>query len=125
MNSKYSRIIHTCLKNLGMPAGLIGYDYTATLCELCIESGRANANLTGKGGVYAKVGEQYGGAKWTQVERSIRHAAECTMLTGSIEYIHEVFGNSMNPDTGKLSNSNFVWGIVKYIQMVLCAEEGA
>ena len=49
------------------------------------------------------------------VERAIRHAIETSWLDTDDEIIHLVFGNSISKDTGRPTNSHFIFAIAEII----------
>lgn len=53
----------------------------------------------------------------SRVERAIRHAIEITFTRGNSEFITSLFGYSINPATGKPTNSEFIAVISDYLRM--------
>ncbi|MFQ8894830.1 MAG: sporulation initiation factor Spo0A C-terminal domain-containing protein [Dorea sp.] len=51
------------------------------------------------------------------MERAIRHAIEIAFTRGNSEFITSLFGYSINPATGKPTNSEFIAVISDYLRM--------
>lgn len=66
--------------------------------------------------LYPTIAEMNGTTK-TRVARAIRHSIEFAFNNTPIEVFQEYFGNCVSPLSGKLTNSAFIAGIVKFIEM--------
>lgn len=106
MNKK---AVFETLNKVGISCDLKGRDYVETAIELVYE----NNNISVTGELYPKIAEKYNTTP-SRVERAIRHAIE-----GAFDF--EIFGNTINVKTGSLTNSQFIFGVVKYLK-VMCEE---
>lgn len=95
------------LKQCGMPPHLIGYKYTATAIKLCLADPDYLRNVTK--GLYYDIASQHN-TTYSRTERAIRHAVEVVFDRGDMEYIISIFGFTMNINSGKLTNSEFIAG---------------
>lgn len=58
----------------------------------------------------------------SRVERAIRHTIEVAFSNTPIDVLQKYFGNCANPRSGKLTNSAFIAGVAKFLEMQ--GEEG-
>lgn len=56
------------------------------------------------------------GSTGSRVERSIRHAVERVFSETDPDILMEYFGNTASGNKGKLTNSEFIYGVVEYIK---------
>lgn len=113
------KIIHATLNELGVPFGLNGRDYIESAVELLLNKGRMGMTTE----LYPSVAAVFG-TKPSRVERDIRHAIEETFSNSDPKRISEFFGNVISLETGKLVNTDFLYGIVKHIQVYHLEVEG-
>ena len=66
-------------------------------------------------GLYPKVAKEFG-TTGSRVERSIRHAVERTFEIGNYDVLYEVFGTKVRSTKGKLTNSEFMYACIEYME---------
>jgi two-component system response regulator (stage 0 sporulation protein A) len=101
------------LRNMGVPAHLVGHDYVMTAIKLGLTNSEYMKQVTGV--LYPDIASQYNTTP-TRVERAIRHAVEVAFNRGDWNYIVATFGNTTNANKGKLTNSEFIAGSVRMIR---------
>jgi two-component system response regulator (stage 0 sporulation protein A) len=112
MNKKQ---VFEILNKVGISCDLKGRDYIETAIELVYE----NNNISVVNELYPKIAEKYDTTP-SRVERSIRHAVE-NVFDNSNDCLTEIFGNTISIASGKLANTKFIFGLVKYLK-VMCEE---
>lgn len=115
----YKKQISDCLKKLGVPANTYGYFYLRYAIELTIEelssdNGGIPCSMTKK--IYPTVAKHFN-STWSRVERAMRTAIENVLVYGDLDFIEEVFGNSIRQDKGKPVNAAFVATVADYVIM--------
>lgn len=106
------RKIHKALNEIGVPCGLLGRDYIEIAVEIILQKGRQSITHE----LYPAIAKKVG-SKAHRVERAIRHAIERTFEIGNLKSIEECFGNAISLKSGKLANGDFLYGVVKHIQI--------
>ena len=104
--------IHKALNEIGVPCGLLGRDYIEIAVEIILQKGRQSITYE----LYPAIAKKTG-SKAHRVERAIRHAIERTFETADPKQILEWFGNTLSLKSGKLANGDFLYGVVKHIQI--------
>ena len=69
-------------------------------------------------GLYPKVARDFATTS-SRVERAIRHAVERTFERGNYDVINEVFGTKVSATKGKLTNSEFMYACIEYLEDLL------
>lgn len=108
-------IVSDVLKELGVSPALKGYHYARHAICLILES--RNSDRITK--LYSYVAEEFN-STYPKVERCIRNAFDKMMLSGNHDAIIKIFGSCASVDDGRLTNSQFIYGIVDYIRTYLC-----
>ena len=101
--------ISQTLRELGMPANLLGYQYFRFAIYAALRSPEILRAITKK--LYPQVAREFH-ATATGVERAMRHAIEVVWNRGNIEILEKYFGYTVDPNRGKPTNSEFVTLIV-------------
>lgn len=106
------------LRDLGVPAHILGNDYICKAIELCIQDKSYINSITKR--LYPQI------SKWfettpSRVERAIRHAVEISTLRIPMDTISKVFGCSIDPYRGKPTNSEYIAAVTNYY-ICVCAE---
>ena len=104
-----SKRIYLLLKFIGMDTSILGFDYTKEMIKIIIEQNKMKKEKVEN--IYLKISEKFEVSSYHCIERSIRHAKE-----RCLENMHEnikavIFGN-VKTDT----NSNFIYGLVRFLQ---------
>lgn len=104
-SSNYFQWALSNLMEMGMPVNLRGFFYLRTAVGLVLSDPTYMRSITKR--LYHDVGilENTTGSR---VERAVRHAIDITFEKGNTEFLHTVFRNSINPDTGRPSNGSFI-----------------
>lgn len=116
MKSKYMKPVIIALNNIGMPANLVGYEYTKTALCLALESKELISNKVMT--LYKEVGEVHNVSR-SRAERNIRHAIETTFNRMSPETQKEYFGGCVMYDEGRVRNAEFLGIMAEKIRMDL------
>lgn len=104
--------IYEILNEIGVPCGLSGRDFLALAIEIAHKKGRISITKE----LYPAIGEAFNVSK-ASAERCMRHAIEKTFDTGNVDGIRKFFGNTVSLKTGKLANSDFIYGLVEYLKI--------
>ena len=97
--------ISNTLHELGVPSHVNGYKYIKeAISIMCIESSM-ESYMTKE--LYLEIAKRHNSTS-TRVERSIRHAIEISWNRGNWELIDKLFGNSVDIDRAKPTNSEFI-----------------
>lgn len=100
--------ISICLKEIGMPANLKGYNYIKEAAEI-LYFNTSEVRISSE--VYEVVALKYN-TTGKAVERSIRHAIEIAFNRSNYKAINTFFGNSVNPESGRVSNKHFIKALI-------------
>lgn len=106
------KAVYENLKRLGVPTNLKGYQALVHAVTIVGENPPPRS-MTKE--VYPRVAEIVG-STGSRVERSIRHAVERVFSETDPDVLMEYFGNTASGRKGKLTNSEFIYGIVEYIK---------
>jgi len=93
------------LLEIGMPPHLKGYDYLARAVAMVSADDLLLRQATTR--LYPGIAAECGVSDHS-VERAIRHAIESTWTRGRVEALHRVFGNSIDPQRGKPTNTECI-----------------
>lgn len=110
---KRKRMIYDIMKNMGIPANILGYKYVIEAIELVLDGKVGNA-VTKE--LYPTIAKKFN-TTGSRVERAIRHAIERAMINADVDYIEKMFGYTISATRGKPTNSEFIYGIVSYINL--------
>ena len=105
------RMVKKLLKELGVPVNIKGYRYICNAVVCLSKEKEMKISL----GLYPKVAKEFG-TTGSRVERAIRHAVERTFETGSYEVLDEIFGETVRNNKGKVTNSEFLYTCVEYLE---------
>ncbi len=98
-------IITDLLHNLGIPSHVRGYQYIKEGILIVYRSNNQMAYITKD--VYPEIARKYDTTA-TRVERAIRHAIEISWNRGDINLMESIFGNSLNVNRDKPTNSEYI-----------------
>lgn len=102
------------LKELGVPADLSGYFYLRKAIELMVQDMSYMHGITKK--LYPDVAKKFNTTP-SRAERAIRHAIEVACYRGNIELQHKIFGNTVDANKGKPTNSEFIVTVADWLKM--------
>lgn len=97
--------LSTLLHDLGIPSHILGYKYIREGIMLLYNCDDLGVLVTKE--IYPKIALKYQ-TTTSRVERAIRHAIEISWARGDIELMEEIFGNSIDFDRSKPTNSEFM-----------------
>ena len=103
--SQLEPVIHRLLLDLGTPCHLRGYDYLVKAIEIVVGDPKALEGVTKV--LYPDVAKAFGTTP-SRAERAIRHVIEVCWERGNWETLNEHFGNTVDIDKGKPTNSEFI-----------------
>lgn len=113
-NNNLQVFISNTLHELGVPSHVNGYKYIKEAINImCIES-NMESYMTKE--LYLEIAKKYNSTS-TRVERSIRHAIEISWNRGNWELIDKLFGNSVDIDRAKPTNSEFIVTIADMMKL--------
>lgn len=93
------------LHSLGIPSHIKGYTYIREGIEMMFEDASLVGSITKE--LYPTIAEHYSTTS-SRVERAIRHAIEVSWVRGDYALMEEIFGNSVDYDRAKPTNSEFL-----------------
>ena len=110
LEKKISKVLH----NLGIPSHIKGYIYIRESIKLMYESSELVGGITKE--IYPEIAKKYD-STISRVERAIRHAIEISWNRGDYDVMEEIFGNSVDFDRSKPTNSEFIATIADHLRL--------
>lgn len=104
-NKDIQQAVSRLLHNLGMPSHIKGYQFIRSAIIMVYKDPKLIGGITKE--LYPDLSIKYN-TSVSRVERAIRHAIEVSWLRGDIELMTEIFGNSVDIDKSKPTNSEFI-----------------
>lgn len=108
------RMVKKLLKEMAVPMNIKGYQYLSKAIVVLSKEKGMKISL----GLYPKVAREFATTS-SRVERAIRHAVERTFERGNYDVINEVFGTKVSVTKGKLTNSEFMYACIEYLEDLL------
>ena len=105
--------ISAALADLGIPEHLVGHRHLVEAVRLVVENEELVYGITTR--LYPEVAKICGSTK-SKVERAMRHGIELCFDRCDPETIREYFGNTISPNKGKLTNSEFIARLASVIR---------
>lgn len=99
---------------LGVPAHIKGYQYVRRAIFLSAKDIEMINNVTKS--LYPTIAKEFNTTS-SRVERAIRHAIECAWDRGDIDVLNSYFGNSLQRERGKPTNSEFIAAIADKLKI--------
>lgn len=93
------------LHSLGIPSHIKGYSYIRDGIEMMYKDSSLIGSITKE--LYPSIASLYQTTS-SRVERAIRHAIEVSWMRGDYNLMEELFGNSVDYDRAKPTNSEFI-----------------
>lgn len=106
--------IVSLIHEIGIPSHIMGYQYLKDAIQITMDNRDAINSITKM--LYPDIAQKNGTTS-SRVERAIRHAIEIAFTRGNSEFIDSLFGYSINPATGKPTNSEFIAVTSDYLRM--------
>ena len=97
--------VSSMLHDLGIPSHVRGYQYIREGVLLLYRDEEASVLVTKE--IYPKIADKYQTTS-SRVERAIRHAIEISWTRGDIKLMEDLFGNSIDFDRSRPTNSEFL-----------------
>lgn len=104
------------LRDLGMPAHLLGYHYVRQAISLVLEKPSVYGQGMFTRRLYPDIAEQNHTSP-SRVERGIRHAIETVFDRSQPDKIEKYFGSTVRGSRGKATNSEFIMMLVDQIML--------
>ncbi len=101
------------LLDIGIPEHLKGYDRLVTAICAVVDKPSLTGAITKE--LYPMVAKKHQDTK-SRVERSIRHCIETAWMRGDYDTLQGYFGNTVSPDKGKPTNSEFIARIANIVR---------
>lgn len=98
-------IIIELLKEIGVPANVRGYEFLIESIKLAVNDPYVIRYITKE--IYHVIADKCQSTH-TRVERGIRHAIEIVWTSRDLEYAHYLFGNTIDINKSKPTNSEFI-----------------
>lgn len=114
MNKTNEMIVSDVLKELRLSPALKGYHYSR--CAICMILEDGDSYTLTK--LYNRVADEFN-STCSKVERCIRNAVDKMMLSGNDDSVIKIFGSCASVNDGRLTNSQFIYGVVDYIRTYL------
>lgn len=109
-------IIEQLLLDVGVPSNLSGHRYLVTTIKYCLQHLDTKPCITKV--VYPEIAQKCGSSA-SKVERAIRHAIETAWNRNDWDVLSKYFGNTVNPMSGKPTNSEFIWRLASITRKML------
>lgn len=107
-------MITELLMELSAPDQVVGYPYVIKAVLMLLEDPKLINNMTDK--FYPAVADSFD-TTGHRTERAIRHVVEVIWSRGDYETIDKYFGNMVNPDKGKPTNSEFLARLANIVRL--------
>ena len=106
--------VSSLLHDLGIPSHVRGYKYIREGIMLLYTS-REVVNLVTKD-IYPEIANRFNTTS-SRVERAIRHAIEISWIRGDLKVMEDIFGNSIDFERSKPTNSEFLTTIADRLKL--------
>lgn len=106
--------VSSLLHDLGIPSHVRGYKYIREGIMLLYTS-KEVVNLVTKD-IYPEIANRYNTTS-SRVERAIRHAIEISWIRGDLKVMEDIFGNSIDFERSKPTNSEFLTTIADRLKL--------
>ncbi len=108
-----TRVI-SLIHEIGIPSHIMGYQYLKDALQITLHDRDTLNSITKV--LYPEIAAKNHTTS-SRVERAIRHAIEIAFTRGNSKFITSLFGYSINPVTGKPTNSEFIAVLSDYLRM--------
>lgn len=114
--------ISELLDTLGIPANLLGYEYLRYAVFAAVQDRECLRGITKR--LYPDIAKHYSTTA-PRVERAIRHAIDVSCTRGDPKILQDHFGNAINPNSGKPTNTAFISKAADIVRRRSLAQTGA
>lgn len=101
------------IHEIGVPSHIMGYKYLKDSILATLKNPEYINAITKV--LYPEIAAKHH-TTTSRVERAIRHAIELSFTRGNTEVLTSLFGFSINPNTGRPTNSEFIAAITDYLR---------
>lgn len=112
LRKEITKLMH----NLGMPAHVLGYEYTREAILIALGNKDILREMTK--GLYPAVAQAFNTTP-SRVERAIRHAVELAWDRGDLDTLQRFFGCTISSTKGKPTNSEFISALADHLRLEL------
>ena len=112
LRKEITKMIHT----LGMPAHVLGYEYTREAILIALGNKDILRSMTKE--LYPAVAKVFDTTP-SRVERAIRHVVELAWDRGDLDTIQKFFGFTVSSKKGKPTNSEFLSALADHLRLEL------
>ena len=105
LSNNVTLAISNLLHSLGMPSHIKGYQYIRESIIMMYDNPGMIGGITKE--IYPEIADKFDTTS-SRVERAIRHAIEVSWNRGDYDLMEEIFGNSVDYDRAKPTNSEFI-----------------
>lgn len=112
LRKEITKLMH----NLGMPAHVLGYEYTREAILIALGNKDILRSMTKE--LYPAVAQAFNSTP-SRVERAIRHAVELAWDRGDLNALHKFFGYTVSSKKGKPTNSEFLSALADHLRLEL------
>ena len=103
--------IYDILNELGVPFGVLGRQYIVRAVAIIFQNGRMAMTKE----LYPQLAAEFETTS-ARAERAIRHAIERVFDSGNVAAIGKYFGANVDYRKGKLTNTDFIYGLAEYLR---------
>lgn len=114
LNGSIELRVSNLLHDLGIPSHVRGFKYIREGILLLYSTDNLVTLVTKD--IYPEIAKTYETTS-SRVERAIRHAIEISWIRGDLKLLEEIFGNSVDIEKGKPTNSEFLNTIADRFKM--------
>lgn len=107
-------LVADLLHKLGIPSHIRGYQYIREGIMIVYKNGNNISYITKE--VYPEIAKKFETTS-TRVERAIRHAIEISWNRGDVDLMDEIFGNSLDINRDKPTNSEYLTTIADRLKI--------
>ena len=104
------------IRTLGMPAHVLGYEYTREAILLALGNKEMLRSITTE--LYPAVAQAFNTTP-SRVERAIRHAVDLAWDRGDLDTLQKFFGFTVSSKKGKPTNSEFISALADHLRLEL------
>ena len=110
-----TELIHEAMKELGVRYGNYGHVYLVEAVGMVIDNHDLIHNATRANGLYQVLAKKVNSTP-SRVERAIRHSVESMWDRGDIDVLHHHFGNTIDPNKCKPTNTEAIACIASIVR---------
>ena len=113
LNSNLQILITNTLHELGVPSHINGYNYIRDAINIVYAKNETHCITKD---LYIEIANKYDSTP-PRIERSIRHAIDISWNRGNWELMEKIFGNSIDIEKAKPTNSEFIITIADMLKL--------